>query len=86
STTATEPPEQPALYQNRPWTDPQEIRVLIIHPGTGSDDIRCDLEYVLLSNETRFEALSYAWGSSLKPHHVICNEGAVPVTESLSLH
>jgi hypothetical protein len=47
--------------------DQQHIRVLVLGPGGGDDDIHCKLEHVSLSEvDDRFEALSHAWGSNVR--------------------
>jgi Heterokaryon incompatibility protein (HET) len=44
----------------------KEIRVVTLHPGIFSEEIRISLENVILSTDNRpdFEALSYVWGST----------------------
>jgi hypothetical protein len=39
-----------------------EIRVLILEPGSDQDELYCTLETYQLNNCRTFEALSYAWG------------------------
>ncbi|KAF2124508.1 HET-domain-containing protein [Dothidotthia symphoricarpi CBS 119687] len=45
------------------------IRVVRLKPGTGHDNIECDLIPGLVSG-SKFEALSYVWGTTLIPHKV----------------
>ncbi|RSL50395.1 hypothetical protein CEP54_011967 [Fusarium duplospermum] len=39
-----------------------QIRMLHLLPGNGEDPIRCVLDAVLLDDNPKYEALSYAWG------------------------
>jgi hypothetical protein len=75
------------LYQYPRLQHPDEIRLLILAPGSGWDDVRCKLEPFRLSTKPtpEFEALSYAWGESSATHIVICNEKKLLITESLHL-
>lgn len=61
------------------------IRLLILHPGIGNTKLRISLAVVNLADVSRYyseepyyerhyyEALSYVWGSSEKPHKIQCN-------------
>ncbi|KAF2705763.1 HET-domain-containing protein [Pleomassaria siparia CBS 279.74] len=44
----------------------RSIRLLAIHPGSGSDPVACELVLISLLQEkpTEYEALSYCWGNS----------------------
>ncbi|KAF1975610.1 hypothetical protein BU23DRAFT_77156 [Bimuria novae-zelandiae CBS 107.79] len=42
---------------------PGEIRLIRIHPGRWSNQIRCDLLHDTLSSPHPYPALSYVWGS-----------------------
>jgi hypothetical protein len=45
-----------------PLTDSDEIRLLLLHPGSGYDTIKCTIRRVKLSDKPQYEALSYMWG------------------------
>lgn len=49
-----------------------EIRLLILEPGTKSDPIECHLKHAKLSEHTEYEAVSYMWGTDLPslPIHI----------------
>ncbi|KAL2133704.1 hypothetical protein VTI74DRAFT_1880 [Chaetomium olivicolor] len=48
------PARQPIIF-------PYDFRVLILEPGSGTDEIRCRLINVARSWRTRYDALSYTW-------------------------
>lgn len=56
--------------------DPDEIRMLQILPGKGSDIVRCRLTRVTLRYSPDFNTLSYTWGTSPETH-----EAKVTLTE-----
>jgi hypothetical protein len=79
-------PQQEVLhtpYQYGELQHEDEIRVLVLDSGTWSDEITCRLEHVRLSHCPRYEALSYAWESLLKPRRVKCEDKPIEITESL---
>ena len=41
----------------------QEIRLLVIQPGSGKDPVRCNIITVNLMDEPEYEALSYTWAT-----------------------
>ncbi|KAK0100199.1 hypothetical protein ONS95_008537 [Cadophora gregata] len=64
----------------------RHIRVLILHPGTGDEEIYCTLEVALLDRAPAYEALSYAWGDSkdIKERHAIrCGNGRFNIMPNL---
>ena len=61
-----------------------QIRILRLAPGTGTDIICCTLEIHTLSTlETEFEALSYTWGSTENKTGIHLDNYLVPVTKNL---
>jgi hypothetical protein len=40
-----------------------EIRLLVVHPGEPSDQLRCDIIHVNLEDEPEYDAVSYTWTS-----------------------
>jgi hypothetical protein len=45
-----------------PLADSDEIRLLLLHPGSGHDTIKCTIQHAKLSDKPQYEALSYMWG------------------------
>ncbi|KAJ0423594.1 heterokaryon incompatibility protein-domain-containing protein [Aspergillus carlsbadensis] len=60
-----------------------EIRLLVLEPGTGKDPIRCRLEHAVLSEKPDYEALSYVWGDPTKIDYITCDDATVRVRESI---
>jgi hypothetical protein len=60
-----------------------ELRILVILPGEFSQDIYCELKHVPMSQNPKYEALSYAWGGSSKSCQVYCDGSRVRITENL---
>jgi hypothetical protein len=60
------------------------IRIVNLHAGSPSDDIRCDLEEVSLSQLPLYDALSYVWGPTRNPKRVFLNSQEDLVTQNLS--
>ncbi|KAM0287018.1 hypothetical protein ACHAQH_000703 [Verticillium albo-atrum] len=52
-------------YQYQPLEGERQIRVLKLHPGSGSDPLRGTLCNVALTEDLVFESLSYVWGANL---------------------
>ncbi|PVI02238.1 HET-domain-containing protein [Periconia macrospinosa] len=58
-----------------------EIRLVRLLPSARrADDIQCVITHTTLSQNLRFEALSYVWGSNVLSHKVYTSEGVVRVT------
>ncbi|PVH86507.1 HET-domain-containing protein [Cadophora sp. DSE1049] len=64
-------------------TAPEEFRILILAPGSGSEPLRCHLKHAILSDNPKYDAISYAWGDPNKPRVIICEDCSIPITESL---
>ncbi|KAM7217600.1 Heterokaryon incompatibility protein (HET) domain containing protein [Rhypophila decipiens] len=62
---------------------PGEIRLLVLAPRSGWDEVICRLEHRLLSSDLDYEALSYCWGVDDKDHQVICDGKIIKITASL---
>ncbi|KAH6638547.1 heterokaryon incompatibility protein-domain-containing protein [Truncatella angustata] len=64
--------------------DELTFRIVRLLAGTGSD-IEVDIIHATLDDEERipYEALSYAWGSELKPNVVLVNGAQLAVTHNL---
>lgn len=72
---------QPYRYSN--LTAPDEIRILFLSSGSGSEPLKCQLKHASLSDDPRYDAISYAWGNPNKPKEIICEDRSIPITESL---
>ncbi|PWY91506.1 hypothetical protein BO94DRAFT_462372 [Aspergillus sclerotioniger CBS 115572] len=60
-----------------------EIRLLILEPGKGNDAIRCRLKHVSLSDNPKYEALSYVWGNPNKQGYIYCDGKRVRIGKEL---
>ena len=63
----------------------QEIRIIVLQPGRGTEPIRCEVVHVNLEDRPRFEAVSYTWatedGDDIRCATVyLSNNTALPVT------
>lgn len=75
--------QQPGIYTPVDSTS-RQIRLLIIDAGKTPDEIRCSLLPVYLRNDyPRYEALSYTWGPSHSPRHIVLNGSHFAVTANL---
>ncbi|AEO64297.1 uncharacterized protein THITE_2110300 [Thermothielavioides terrestris NRRL 8126] len=71
-------------YTYKPLKD-GEIRVLHLLPGTGRMRLEAEIESVdIASAESYFEALSYCWGSDLKPKVIYIDGAPLPITRALA--
>jgi hypothetical protein len=75
--------QQPGIYT--PVDSPnRQTRLLVVEAGQSSDEIRCSLLPVYLQNDCpEFEALSYTWGQSYSPRHIVLNGSPFAITLSL---
>ena len=65
-------------------TLPEEIRVLVIEPGSGpEEEIHCRIVNVAMSWRTRFEALSYTWGDERQRETIIVDGKRTSITKNL---
>lgn len=62
----------------------ESIRLLRILPGGLQDDIRCELEYVLLDNHPLYQALSYCWGDEKPSVNIECDGLPFTITPNLA--
>jgi hypothetical protein len=62
-----------------------EIRILSLHPGLESDNIRCSLERVSLDANPVFEALSYVWGDATQKREISLDGFSQKVTANLEI-
>lgn len=73
----------PIKYIYRPIGIDEDIRLFYLRPGGRNHPIRGNLVHVSFSAKPGYEALSYTWGSDIKPHEILTDEGAIPITTSL---
>jgi len=62
---------------------PVSVRLLDVLPGAKTDDIRCELRCVTLSNGVDYEALSYTWGAPDCVHQIRCGDRFLMVTVTI---
>lgn len=62
---------------------PNEIRLIDLQPGRGSEPLRCRLRSVELTGNSPYESLSYCWGWNKAEVEIGCDDGVVPVTKNL---
>ncbi|KAE8378080.1 heterokaryon incompatibility protein-domain-containing protein [Aspergillus bertholletiae] len=81
------PPQgQPVVYV---WESlrkaSKSIRLLHLWPGAAAEDLRGNLTISTLTEESKYDALSYTWGSTLQPFILYTSDGEIPITTSLYL-
>ncbi|CZR67283.1 uncharacterized protein PAC_17182 [Phialocephala subalpina] len=74
----------PQVYTYRSFLSNDSIRLFILQPGCPDDPITGKLIHVFVTNPPQYEALSYCWGSNVKPHQINTDEGTIPTTSSLN--
>ncbi|PMD32055.1 HET-domain-containing protein [Hyaloscypha variabilis F] len=67
-------------YQHGPLEHPDSIRLLHLLPGLFEDEIQVELREVTLSQQPRYEALSYVWGSPTADDPISCHGEELFVT------
>jgi hypothetical protein len=60
-----------------------EIRIVALHPGTGTDQISCVIQNVDLNLSPTYGALSYTWGDPMTTHDILLNDQPLGVRENL---
>lgn len=71
-------------YQFRPLSR-QQIRIIVLFPGLGNDAIKCEINHVSLTDNTRYYALSYCWGGLTTETAIVC-DGLFHLHITKSLH
>ncbi|CAN9305182.1 unnamed protein product [Alternaria alternata] len=79
------PPRLGALAYQSIDSENGEIRLLEVLPGYYDDVIQINLHTKNLNDKPRYEALSYAWGTTPSSNRAIVNGCPIPVRESLDL-
>ncbi|KAF8853427.1 hypothetical protein BDZ45DRAFT_558927, partial [Acephala macrosclerotiorum] len=59
-------------------------RILVLHPGSTSDEIKCDLRQKEPLAQASYEALSYVWGEKENPDFIILCGSRFAVTRNLA--
>ncbi|KAL8743657.1 MAG: hypothetical protein Q9190_004015 [Brigantiaea leucoxantha] len=61
------------------------MRILTLEPGHVGESISGHFDVVDARNapQSQYEALSYAWGSSEKDSHILCQDQKLPITSNL---
>ena len=62
---------------------PPFTRIMLLKPGVGGEPITCSLTIISLETCPPFEALSYVWGQARAVRPVMCDGGAVSITQNL---
>ncbi|KAI6875880.1 hypothetical protein KC323_g44 [Hortaea werneckii] len=60
-----------------------EIRILVLHPGSFEDVLRADLQPASLRSAGDYEAISYVWGKSTREREIYLNSVPFRITSSL---
>jgi hypothetical protein len=60
-----------------------EIRLLILNPGEPDEPIECYLEHYPVESTKGYLALSYVWGSTENPYHIVLDGCTVSITANL---
>jgi hypothetical protein len=71
-------------YKELPQDDPRGhfIRYLTLHAGSGDEPLQCTLHTAPLA-QTKFEAVSYVWGSDVRDQVIICDGRKLALTTNL---
>ncbi|EAT87824.1 hypothetical protein HBI56_118160 [Parastagonospora nodorum] len=59
------------------------FRYLVLQPGVKDDPLVCNLQTDAISN-AEYDAVSYVWGTSVRDHHIKCDDHDLMITEALS--
>ena len=91
--TASHPwPDAPPVPVYRYWPLPPIVkhgqtppftRIMLLGAGVGSEPLSCSLTIINVESCPSFEALSYVWGQARAVHPVLCDGGAVAITQNL---
>jgi hypothetical protein len=63
----------------------EEIRLIELLPGQGSNEIRCHIKHVSMMDELRYEALSYWYGDATARVPILCDSAPLNITQNLHL-
>ena len=62
---------------------PPFTRIMLLGAGVGGEPLSCSLTIISVEGCPPFEALSYVWGQARAVHPVLCDGGAVSITQNL---
>ena len=62
---------------------PPFTRIMLLRAGVGGEPLSCSLTIISVESCPPFEALSYVWGQARAVHPVLCDGGAVSITQNL---
>ena len=72
------------LYSYQPLRLHSSIRLLILKPGEGEQDVHCDLIEIDLNDKPEYFALSYCWGEPKFDVPIYCSGKRLSITANLS--
>ena len=70
-------------YQYSVLNKPDDIRLVLINPGSDDDEISCTLTHHSIKNKPLYQALSYTWDNNVRTHSVKISKDILPVTANL---
>lgn len=71
-------------FEYAPLSEPDNIRLLCLHPGSQDEAIECSLDEANLDLENySYQALSYAWGDPQPVHNISCNGRKIKIARNL---
>ncbi|KAJ9604354.1 hypothetical protein H2200_011188 [Cladophialophora chaetospira] len=73
------------FYHYDSITDPNEFRVIEVHPGLHDAPLVCNLKHVVPGNEVKYEALSYVCGDPNDRVEITCNEKRLSTLATLDI-
>ena len=82
------PNQEPTRFSYEPLPYPREIRLMCLHAGDQTDEVRCTLQRIPLpdaSHSEVYEALSYTWGNTGCKADIVCNGQLLSITQDLKL-
>jgi hypothetical protein len=63
-----------------------EIRLVVLNPGKGAEELRCDITHANLLDMPAYEAVSYTWattsGNTSISRYVLCHGKKIGITEN----
>ena len=72
------------LYSYQPLRLNSSIRLLILKPGEGEQDVHCDLMEIDLNDKPEYFALSYCWGEPKFDVPIYCSGKRLSITANLT--
>ncbi|MCJ1485830.1 hypothetical protein MMC06_006005 [Schaereria dolodes] len=71
------------LYSYSTLNQSEDIRLLVIDPGQGDDEIFCTLSHQNLKTRPSYQALSDTWDANIRTHGMKISNDILPVTANL---